>query len=92
MGDAESDVWEALVACRSNGCGFITRACQDRRLEGLALGYRGMVEFFDRTFEAAEETLRAALAVAVDGCDEVRLLASAWLTVLYLTMSRIAGP
>ena len=66
------------------------RACQDRRLEGLALGYRGMVEFFDRTFEKAEETLRAALAVAAEGCDEVRLLASAWLSVLYLTINRPA--
>ena len=34
VGDCESDCWEAIEACRSNGMGFAVRACQDRQVIG----------------------------------------------------------
>jgi Transposase DNA-binding/Transposase Tn5 dimerisation domain len=30
VGDRESDCWEAIDACRGQGCGFALRACQNR--------------------------------------------------------------
>jgi class 3 adenylate cyclase/tetratricopeptide (TPR) repeat protein len=60
----------------------------DRRLEGMALAYRGMAEFWAQQFGAAEQTLEAALAVAEWGFDDVRLAASVWLIDLYLTVNR----
>lgn len=32
VGDAESDCWEAIDACRRGGVGFAVRACQNRRI------------------------------------------------------------
>jgi tetratricopeptide (TPR) repeat protein len=48
----------------------------DRRLEGMGLAARGLVETWNHTPEVAEETFRAALAVAKEGFDDVRLYAS----------------
>ena len=49
----------------------------DRHLEGMALAHRGLALLSGHEFEAAEETLRAALGVAADGFQDVRFLASA---------------
>jgi tetratricopeptide (TPR) repeat protein/transcriptional regulator with XRE-family HTH domain len=48
------------------------RRLGDRHREGLALAYRGAAEEEDHEFEMAEATLRAALAVAHEGFDDVR--------------------
>jgi hypothetical protein len=44
----------------------------DRSLVGMALGYRGFVEIWNRELERAEMTLRAAMVVGQEGHDEVR--------------------
>jgi tetratricopeptide (TPR) repeat protein len=62
----------------------------DRHQEGMALAYRGMSLFFGHEFEAAEETLRAALQVADDGFDDVGLLASSHLASLLAVINRHA--
>jgi tetratricopeptide (TPR) repeat protein len=51
----------------------------DRHLEGLALAFRGMSLEWDHDLEAAEEALRAALAVAEEGFPDVRFVASVYL-------------
>jgi tetratricopeptide (TPR) repeat protein len=63
------DFNQMQVAARSMG---------DRRLEGMGLAARGMTEYWDHNPDVAEETLRAALAVAEEGFDDVRLFASLW--------------
>ncbi len=60
----------------------------DRRREGLALAYGGMAAYYGHEFEAAEEMLRAALAVASDGFDDVRLFASIQLSSLLMVTDR----
>jgi tetratricopeptide (TPR) repeat protein/transcriptional regulator with XRE-family HTH domain len=60
----------------------------DRRREGLALAYGGMAAYYGHEFEAAEESLRAALAVANDGFDDVRLFGSIQLSSLYMVTDR----
>jgi tetratricopeptide (TPR) repeat protein/transcriptional regulator with XRE-family HTH domain len=67
--DAISDYDRMVVAARRMG---------DRRLEGLALAYRGKAEEDHHEFEQAASTLRVALAVADEGYDDVRMLAT-WL-------------
>ena len=66
------------------------RSLGDRRLEGVALAHRGGEELFEHDFEAAEETLTAAMAVAEEGFDDVRLLASLWLGVSLIFTNRHA--
>src|SRR5262249_45316770 len=54
----------------------IARRLGDRRDEALALAIRGSAEVYHHDFEAAEEALRAALAVGEEaGYDDVRLRA-----------------
>jgi tetratricopeptide (TPR) repeat protein/transcriptional regulator with XRE-family HTH domain len=60
----------------------------DRHLEGLALAFRGMSLEWDHDFEAAEETLRAALAVAEEGFADVRFVASVQLADLLTVIDR----
>ena len=48
----------------------------DRRLEGMALAYRGSAERYNHEFETAEDTLRAALRVADEGFEDVRFFAT----------------
>jgi predicted ATPase/DNA-binding XRE family transcriptional regulator len=62
----------------------------DRHQEGMALAHRGMSLFFGHEFEAAEETLREALAVADDGFHDVGLLASANLADMLAVINRHA--
>ncbi|KKK91994.1 hypothetical protein LCGC14_2707370, partial [marine sediment metagenome] len=66
------------------------RGLGDRRLEGMALAYRGMSEAWNHDFEAAEETLRSALAVGDEGFDDVRLSASLWLGFIFGALGRLA--
>ena len=47
-----------------------------------------MAAYYGHEFEAAEESLRAALAVASDGFDDVRLFASIQLSSLYMVTDR----
>jgi tetratricopeptide (TPR) repeat protein len=60
----------------------------DRRHEGLALAYGGMAAYYGHEFEAAEQMLRAALEVASDGFDDVRLFASIQLSSLFMITDR----
>jgi tetratricopeptide (TPR) repeat protein len=60
----------------------------DRRREGLALAYGGMAAYYGHDFEAAERTLRDALAVAGEGFDDVRLFASIQLGSLFMITDR----
>jgi tetratricopeptide (TPR) repeat protein/transcriptional regulator with XRE-family HTH domain len=62
----------------------------DRHLEGMALAYRGMSEHWAHNFETAEETYRAAAAVAAEGFDDVRLLVSVQLALLCVHLNRHA--
>jgi tetratricopeptide (TPR) repeat protein len=62
----------------------------DRHLEGLALAFRGMSLEWDHDFEPAEETLRAALAVAEQGFLDVRFVASIYLADTLTTLGRHA--
>jgi len=64
---AAADCGRILAAARSLG---------SRRLEGMALALRGMAELRDHDCETAEETLRAALAIANEGFDDVGFFAS----------------
>jgi tetratricopeptide (TPR) repeat protein/transcriptional regulator with XRE-family HTH domain len=62
----------------------------DRRLEGMALAHRGTSLFYAHDFEAAEETLRAALQVAGERFEDVRFLAGAQLASLLAVTNRHA--
>jgi tetratricopeptide (TPR) repeat protein/DNA-binding XRE family transcriptional regulator len=66
------------------------RRLGDRRLEGLALAYRGWAEEEHHEFETAEATLRAALAVGAEGYDAVRVAASVRLTHCLAVVGRKA--
>ncbi|MEX1253421.1 MAG: adenylate/guanylate cyclase domain-containing protein [Dehalococcoidia bacterium] len=56
------------------------RSLGDRRLEGTALAYLGMVQVWAHEHETAEETLRAALALADEhDLGETRFQATVWL-------------
>jgi class 3 adenylate cyclase/tetratricopeptide (TPR) repeat protein len=54
------------------------RSLGDRRLEGMGLAARLIPEFWNHTPELSEKTFRAAMAVADEGFDDVRLFASLW--------------
>ena len=62
----------------------------DRCLEGMTLAHRGAAELWSHEFETAEATLRAALAVADEGFEGVRALASLVLSVVCLALNRDA--
>ena len=61
----------------------------DRRLEGLALVYRGGIEVEEHAFEIAEQTLRAALAIADEGHTDVRLGALVGLVAHHVITGRL---
>ena len=54
------------------------RRLGDRRLEGAALALRGYFEYRHHELDAAERSLDAALAIAGEGYDDVRLAATAY--------------
>jgi class 3 adenylate cyclase/tetratricopeptide (TPR) repeat protein len=69
----------------------IARRLGDGRYEGLALAIRGSAESHHHDFEAAEESLRAALAVGDgEGYDDVRLHAHLGLRHVSLVLGRLA--
>jgi tetratricopeptide (TPR) repeat protein len=76
--DAIAD-FNRMVAC--------ARSLADRRLEGMALAYRGGVELISH-LETAEETLKASLALADEGFKDVRFFASVNLGCLFLYFNR----
>jgi class 3 adenylate cyclase/tetratricopeptide (TPR) repeat protein len=61
----------------------------DRHLEGMALAYRGWVEM-EGHLETAEDTLKASLAIAVEGFEDVRFFAGVTLGALFLIFNRHA--
>jgi tetratricopeptide (TPR) repeat protein len=79
--DAISDYNRMAEAARRQG---------ERRLEGMALACRGWAEEGEHEFEAAEETLRAALAVGAEGYDDVRLAACTRLAHCLMVVGRRA--
>src|SRR5919202_3965143 len=68
------------------------RKLHQQHWERVALTFRGMAHLQDHDFTAAERSLRAALAIANDGFDDVRLAGSVWLsnTLLMLDVDRHA--
>ncbi len=74
------DFNQMLVAARSLG---------DRRLEGMGLAARLIAEFWDHTPEVAEETFQAALTVADEGYDDVRLFACIWYSAILYAYGRL---
>jgi len=65
------------------------RALADRRSQGLALSSRGMAEFWNHDFAAAERSLHDALAIAEEGFDDVRFRASTWLGGMFSATGRL---
>jgi len=61
----------------------------DRHLEGMALAYRGWVET-EGHLETAEGTLKASLAIADEGFEDVRFFADVSLGGLFLIFKRHA--
>ena len=70
----------------------VARQLGDRRLEGMALAYRGLCEVYNHQLDSAEATLRKALAVAEKGeeDDEVRAAAHFYLGFSYVLGDRHA--
>ena len=62
---------------------------QDKRLQGLAIAYRGWAEGWNHEFEKAEETSRAALALAGDEYEDVQLFASITLGLFLYAIHRV---
>ncbi len=60
----------------------------DLHSQGLALVQRGGSQFWDHDIEAAEQSLRAALAIAEQCLEVVRYAASVWLGGLHQTTWR----
>jgi len=58
----------------------------DRSLEGMALAHRGMAEFFNHDFDTAEATMRTSIAVADQGFDQCRGLASLLLAIMLIAL------
>ena len=67
---------------------LVAAALGDRPVEGMALAYRGMAEFFHHEFATAEQTLRALLAMDDSGYDQGRTLAALLLGLLFLALGR----
>jgi len=67
--------WQGAIA-NFNQMQDAARSMGDRRLEGMGLAARLIPEFWNHTPEMSEETFRAAMAVADEGFDDVRLFAS----------------
>jgi tetratricopeptide (TPR) repeat protein len=65
-------------------------AAGDRHLEGKALAYSGMSLYYGHEFEAAEETLQAALTLSADRFEDVYFFAGAQLGSLLAVTNRHA--
>ena len=61
----------------------------NRHLEGMALAYRGWVER-EGHMETAEDTIKASLAIADEGYEDVRFFADLTIGALYLIFNRHA--
>jgi tetratricopeptide (TPR) repeat protein len=66
------------------------RSLKDRRLEGMALAYRGRAEHQNHDVGKVEDTLKGALALADEGFDDVRFYASVFLGIHFLIFNRHA--
>ena len=67
----------------------IARRLGDQRLEGAALALRSYFEYRHHEFETADRTLDAALALAGEAYDDVRLAATAYRVHLYSVIGRL---
>jgi tetratricopeptide (TPR) repeat protein len=67
---------------------YAAQSLGDRHGEGMALVQRGMSQFWDHAFDAADRSLRDALAVAGEDWDDVRYAASVWLGGMYQATDR----
>jgi class 3 adenylate cyclase/tetratricopeptide (TPR) repeat protein len=65
------------------------RRLGSRSLEGMALGYRGLMEIWNKDLEQAEATLGAARAIADEGHEDVRPVVNLSLFILLLVMNRV---
>ena len=59
------------------------RRLGDRRLESMALAYRGWIEWWNHEFDKAELTAREALELAGEHMDDVRFFASSTLGLMF---------
>jgi class 3 adenylate cyclase/tetratricopeptide (TPR) repeat protein len=86
----EGEDWEkALEYLAKTGDKLTTaRRLGDRHLEGTALAYRGRAEHHNHEVPTSEETLKAALAIADEGFEDVRFFASVTLGVHFLLYNR----
>jgi class 3 adenylate cyclase/tetratricopeptide (TPR) repeat protein len=66
------------------------RSLADRHLEGMALAYRGWAEHQNHDFDTTEHTLKAALAIASEGFEDVRFFASVSLVAFFFAINRNA--
>jgi tetratricopeptide (TPR) repeat protein len=64
------------------------RRLGNRHLEGMALAYRGRAEHHNHEGETSVETLKAALAVAEEGFEDVRFFVSITLGAHFLIYNR----
>jgi class 3 adenylate cyclase/tetratricopeptide (TPR) repeat protein/ribosomal protein L40E len=64
------------------------RRLGNRHLEGMALAYRGRAEHHNHEVETSVETLKAALAVAEEGFEDVRFFVSITLGAHFLIYNR----
>ena len=56
----------------------------DRRLEGIALGWMGTMQSWGSDPEGGQSNIRAALAIADEGYDDVRAFSTFWLGCMTL--------
>ena len=60
-----------------------------RSLEGTALGYRGLMEIWNKELERAEATLGTARAIADEGHEELRPVVNLGLFILLMVLNRV---
>jgi class 3 adenylate cyclase/tetratricopeptide (TPR) repeat protein len=65
------------------------RSLGSRSLEGTALGYRGLMEVWNKDLGQAETTLHAARAIADEGYEDVRPVVNLSLFILLMIMNRV---
>jgi hypothetical protein len=65
------------------------RRLGNRSLEGMALGYRALMEAFGTDFEAAEATLELAWGVVAEGFEEIRPLVTLAAVFHFATSNRV---
>ncbi|MDO8615818.1 MAG: adenylate/guanylate cyclase domain-containing protein [Dehalococcoidia bacterium] len=79
-GHLNFDIGEVNVAIEDfEKMRLCAQAVGDRRLEGMALAWRGNMQFWAHDMEAAAESLQEALAIGDEGYGDVTAAAAFWL-------------